>query len=79
MTGDRGSPMGADLANAVLIARQRPGKSASPSGNVHSACDWKDDPGIDMERCTGAHLPDRVAQRVDAPPASSTDGQEGSL
>jgi hypothetical protein len=36
MTGDRGSPMGNDFANAVLIARQGPGKLASPSGNVHS-------------------------------------------
>jgi len=54
MTGDCGSPMGNDFANAVLIARQRPGKLA------------KDDPGVDMERWTGAHLPNRVAQRVDA-------------
>jgi hypothetical protein len=46
--------MGNDFANAVLIARQRPGKLA------------KDDPGVDMERWTGAHLPNRVAQRVDA-------------
>ena len=45
--------MGNDFANAVLIARQRPGKLA------------KDDPGVDMKRCTGAHLPNRVAQRVD--------------
>jgi hypothetical protein len=35
MTGDRGSPMGNDFANAVLIARHRPGKSASPCDNVH--------------------------------------------
>jgi hypothetical protein len=40
MTGDRGSPVGTDFENAVLIARQRPGKSASPSGKVHSQCKW---------------------------------------
>jgi hypothetical protein len=26
----------------------------------------KDVPGVNIERCTGTHLPDRVAQRVDA-------------
>ncbi len=26
----------------------------------------KDDPGVDMKRCSGAHLPNGVAQRVDA-------------
>jgi hypothetical protein len=26
----------------------------------------KDDPGIDMKRCTGTHLANRVAHRVDA-------------
>jgi hypothetical protein len=40
MTGDRGSPVGTDFENAVLIARQRPGKSASPSGKVHRQCIW---------------------------------------
>jgi hypothetical protein len=33
MTGDRGSPMRTNFENPFLIARQRPGKSASPSGN----------------------------------------------
>ena len=32
--------MGTDFENAVLIARQRPGKSASPSGKVHRQCMW---------------------------------------
>jgi hypothetical protein len=60
--------MGNDFANTILIARHRPGKFASPSGNVHRTVHvvGKDDPGVDMERCTGAHLPNRVAQCVDA-------------
>jgi hypothetical protein len=33
MTGDRGSPVRTDFENPFLIARQRPGKSVSPSGN----------------------------------------------
>src|SRR3984893_9970786 len=40
MTGDRGLLIGIDFENAVLIARQRPGKSASPSGRVHRQCMW---------------------------------------
>jgi hypothetical protein len=42
--------MGNDFANAVLIARHRPGKSASPSGKVHRQVHVvrKDDPGGDM-------------------------------
>jgi hypothetical protein len=40
MTGDSGSPVGRDFENAVLIARQRPGKSVSPSGEVHRQCMW---------------------------------------
>jgi hypothetical protein len=32
MTGDLGSPFGKDFAKAILMARQRPGKSASPGG-----------------------------------------------
>jgi hypothetical protein len=40
MTGDCGSPMGNAFANAVLIARHRPGKSASPCGSVHRQCMW---------------------------------------
>ena len=40
MTDDRGSPMGSDFANAVLIARHRSGKSASPCGSVHRQCMW---------------------------------------
>src|ERR1700736_3491938 len=80
ITSDRGSPTGNDFANAVLIARHRPGKLASPSGKrpqtVHVV--GKDDPGVDMEWRAGAHLPNRVAQSVDfAPPASSTAGQAG--
>jgi hypothetical protein len=34
MAGDRGSPIGNDFANAVLIARYRPGKFASRCGKV---------------------------------------------
>jgi hypothetical protein len=68
MTGDRGSPMGSDFANAVLIARHRPGKIGialrqSPQ-TVHVI--GKDDPGIDMKRCMGAHLANRIAQRADS-------------
>ena len=40
MTGDRGSSMRTDLENPFLMARQRPGKSASPSGSVHRQCMW---------------------------------------
>ena len=40
MTGDRGSPIGSDFANPVLITRHRPGKSASSCGNVHRQCMW---------------------------------------
>jgi hypothetical protein len=68
MTGDRGSLMGNDFANAVSIAHHRPGKICialwQGPQTVHVV--GKDDPGVDMERCTGAHLPDRVVQRVDA-------------
>src|SRR5271166_5442845 len=48
MTADRGSQIGKDFANAILIARQRPGKSASlcgrsplPSGSTTQASIWK--------------------------------------
>jgi hypothetical protein len=37
---NRRSQAGNDLANAILIARQRPGKSASPSGKLHTQCMW---------------------------------------
>ncbi len=40
MTGDRGSPMPTAFENPFLIARQRPGKSVSFSGNVHRQCTW---------------------------------------
>ena len=40
ITSDRGSPTGNDFTNAVLIARHRPGKLASSSGNVHRQCMW---------------------------------------
>ena len=67
MTGDRGSPVGNDFENGVLIARQRPTKSPSPSGRGPQAVHVvrKDDPGVDVEGSAHAHLPNRVPQRVD--------------
>ena len=38
ITGDRDSPVGKHFTNAFLIARHRPGKSASPRGKVHRQC-----------------------------------------
>jgi hypothetical protein len=38
ITGDRASPVGKHFTNAVLIARHRPEKSASPRGKVHRQC-----------------------------------------
>src|SRR5262249_2798735 len=40
IAGDHGSWAGKAFENAVLIARQRPGKSASPAGKVHRQCIW---------------------------------------
>ena len=38
ITGDRDSPTGKHFTNAVLIARHRPGKPASPCGKVRRQC-----------------------------------------
>jgi hypothetical protein len=65
MAGDRHSRGGKAFENAVLIARQRPGKSASPVGKVHRKCTvGKDDPGVDVERRVAPHLPNSVPQRL---------------
>jgi hypothetical protein len=68
MTGDCGSPMRSDFANAVLITRHRPGKFASPLWHrPHTAhVIGKDNPGVDRERWAGAHFPNGVARRIDA-------------
>jgi len=63
--------MGSDYANAVLIARHRPENSHRlVARSTDSACDREGQPrrryGVDVERCTGAHVPDGVAQRIDA-------------
>ena len=40
MAGDRGPRAGKAFENAVLIVRQRPGKSAWPAGKVHRHSIW---------------------------------------
>src|SRR5487761_1211588 len=59
MTGDRGSPIGRDFANPVLIARHRAGKSASfwatacpgeGRGPQTAHVIGEDDPGVDVKR-----------------------------
>ena len=63
--------MRTDFENPFLIARQRPGKSASPSGRVHRQGPQavhmigKHDPGVDVEWRAGADLPNHIPQRVD--------------
>ena len=68
MTGERGSPGGADFENVVLIARQRPGKSASPSDKVHRQCMWfgRTTQPSTVKRSADARLTDGVAQHDDA-------------
>jgi hypothetical protein len=66
MTGNRGSPIGSDFANPVLIARHRPKKSESSCGNVHRQTVHvvgEDDLGVDV--CAGAHSANRIARRTD--------------
>jgi hypothetical protein len=63
--GDRESPTGKDFENAVLIARQRLGKSASPSGKVYEQCMWSGRTTQASMVEGRAHLPNRLAQRVD--------------
>jgi hypothetical protein len=60
--GDRGSRAGKAFENAVLIARQRPGKSPSPAGQGPQAVHMvgKDDPGVDAEGRVAPHLPNSV-------------------
>jgi hypothetical protein len=65
ITGDRDSPAGKHFTNAVLIARHRPGKSASSRGKqgpqaMHMI--GEDNPGVDAEGRTGAHAANRIAQ-----------------
>jgi hypothetical protein len=66
MTGDRDSPIAKDFTNAILIARHRPGKSASSlwQGPQAMYMIGQDDPGIDAERGAGPHPADRAAQQV---------------
>ena len=61
---------------SVLIARDRPGKSASPCGNVHGTVHvvGQDDPGVDVKRCARAlGEPHRAARRCSPPTGSSAD------
>ena len=87
MTGDRGSPIGSDVANPVLIARHRPGKSATSCGNVpkvaHSSACGR---GMWSGRTTRASMrkgarralgePNRAARRY-SPPTGSSANQAG--
>ena len=74
MTGDPGSPFGKDFAKAILMARQRPGKSASPGARslprrglspqaMHVV--GQNDLGIDTKGRSEARLADRLAQHID--------------
>ena len=70
MTGDRGSPIGSDFANPVLIARHRPENrhrlaATSPRSHTPVHVVGEDDQGVDVKRCAGADSANRIAQRVD--------------
>jgi hypothetical protein len=84
MAGDRGSPIGSDFANPVLIARHRPGKSASPCGNslprrrpgsTDSACGRGGRPRRRCENVRGRvpGEPNRAERRYSLPTDSSAD------